>query len=78
LPQIGVVEGDPCERSDKLRRFATERGIPSVEYSEDIAPARGTSYGGRIAIFPGQSAAEEFSTLAHELAHLCSIDSYVA
>jgi len=51
-----------------LRRFATEQGI-SVEYSEDIAPARGTSYGGRIALLPGQSAAEEFSTLAHELAH---------
>jgi antirestriction protein ArdC len=68
LPQIGVVEGDSCAYSDKLRRFATEQGI-SVEYSEDIAPARGTSYGGRIAILPGQSAAEEFSTLAHELAH---------
>jgi antirestriction protein ArdC len=68
LPQIGVVQGDPCAYSDKLRRFATEQGI-SVEYSEDIVPARGTSYGGRIAILPGQSAAEEFSTLAHELAH---------
>jgi antirestriction protein ArdC len=68
LPQIGVVEGDPCVYSDKLRRFATGQGI-SVEYSEDIAPARGTSYGGRIALLPGQSAAEEFSTLAHELAH---------
>ncbi len=68
LPQIGLVEGDPCVYSDKLRRFATEQGI-SIEYSEDIAPARGTSYGGRIAILPGQTAAEEFSTLAHELAH---------
>lgn len=68
LPQIGLVEGDPCSYGGKLRRFATEQGI-SVEYSEDIAPARGTSYGGRIAILPGQSEAEEFSTLAHELAH---------
>jgi antirestriction protein ArdC len=68
LPQIGVVEGDPCDYGEKLRRFAVEQGI-SVEYSEDIAPARGTSYGGRIALLPGQSAAEEFSTLAHELAH---------
>jgi antirestriction protein ArdC len=68
LPQIGLVEGDPREYSDKLRRFAREEGI-SVEYSEHIAPARGTSYGGRVAILPGQSPAEEFSTLAHELAH---------
>jgi len=68
LPQIGLVEGDPREYSDKLRRFATEEGI-SVEYSEDITPARGTSYGGRVAILPDQSPAEEFSTLAHELAH---------
>ena len=27
------------------------------------------SYGGRIAILPGQEPAEEFSTLVHELAH---------
>ena len=27
------------------------------------------SYGGRIAILPGQQPAEEFSTLVHELAH---------
>jgi antirestriction protein ArdC len=68
LPQIGVVRGDPSEYADRLRRFASVQGI-SLEYSEEIAPARGTSYGGRIAILPGQSAAEEFSTLAHELAH---------
>jgi hypothetical protein len=52
----------------KLRSFASTQGI-AVEYSEAIAPARGTSFGGRIALLPGQSAAEEFSTLSHELAH---------
>jgi len=36
------------------------------------------SYGGRIAILPGQSKAEEFSTLVHELAHLCGAEIYVA
>jgi antirestriction protein ArdC len=68
LPQIGVVRGDPREYADRLRRFASAQGI-GVEHSEEIAPARGISYGGRIALLPGQSAAEEFSTLAHELAH---------
>ena len=68
LPQIGVVHGDPREFDDGLRRFAAAQNI-ALEYSEDIAPARGTSYGGRIALLPGQSPAEEFSTLVHELAH---------
>ena len=68
LPHIGVVEGEPREYSDRLRQFANAQGIV-IEYSEEIAPARGTSYGGRIALLPGQSAAEEFSTLAHEVAH---------
>lgn len=68
LPQIGVVHGDPCEHGDRLRKFAAAQNI-AIEYSDDIAPARGTSYGGRIALLPGQSPAEEFSTLVHELAH---------
>jgi len=68
LPQIGMVHGDPRECGETLRRFAAAQNI-AIEYSEDIAPARGTSYGGRIALLPGQSPAEEFSTLVHELAH---------
>jgi hypothetical protein len=68
LPQVCIVGGDPREYGDKLRRFATEQGI-FIEYSTEIAPARGMSCGGRIALLPGQSPAEEFSTLAHEMAH---------
>src|SRR5262249_33196817 len=68
LPRIGAVEGDPRECGDRLRRFASAQGI-AVEYSDEIAPARGMSHGGRITLLPGQSVAEEFSTLAHELAH---------
>jgi hypothetical protein len=44
------------------------QGIQLV-YNPKIAPALGISYGGRIAILPGQSKAEEFSTLVHETAH---------
>ena len=40
-----------------------------MSYNDRIAPALGMSYGGRIAILPGQSKAEEFSTLVHETAH---------
>jgi antirestriction protein ArdC len=68
LPQIGTVQGDPHAHTEELRKFAAAQNI-AIEYSEDIAPARGTSYGGRIALLPGQSPAEEFSTLVHELAH---------
>jgi antirestriction protein ArdC len=68
LPQIGAVTGDPREYGERLCRFASAQGI-SVRYSAEIAPARGMSSGGRITLLPGQSAAEEFSTLAHELAH---------
>ena len=34
-----------------------------------IAPAQGVSSGGRIRLMPGLSKAEEFSVMAHELAH---------
>jgi antirestriction protein ArdC len=68
LPQIGTVQGDPLEYRERLRSFASAQGI-SVEYSSAIAPAHGTSSGGHIKLLPGQSAAEEFSTLAHEIAH---------
>ena len=68
LPTIGSVNGDPRAYRERLAKFVTEQGI-ALEYSQDIAPARGISAGGRIRLLPGQSPAEEFATLAHELAH---------
>ena len=68
LPEIGNVNGDPREYRDRLGKFVTEQGI-LLEYSQDIAPARGTSAGGKITLLPGQAPAEDFSTLAHEVAH---------
>ena len=68
LPEIGSVNGDPCGHRERLAKFVTEQGI-ALEYSDEIAPARGMSEGGKITLLPGQSAAEEFATLAHEVAH---------
>ncbi len=68
LPEIGSVNGDPREYRERLAKCVAEQGIV-LEYSQEIAPARGTSAGGKIMLLPGQSPAEEFATLAHELAH---------
>jgi N-terminal domain of anti-restriction factor ArdC len=68
LPTMHEVNGDPGKNIDRLAAFLKGKGIQLV-YNEKIAPALGMSYGGRIAILPGQSKAEEFSTLVHETAH---------
>ena len=68
LPELRGITGDVGENRDRLIAFIERQGIELV-FTERIAPALGMSYGGRIAILPGQSEAEEFSTLVHELAH---------
>ena len=62
------VKGDVGEYRERLIDFILSQGI-ELEFKESIAPALGMSYGGKIAILPGQSAAEEFSTLVHEASH---------
>ncbi len=62
------INGDVGEYRERLIDFTMAQGI-ELEFKESIAPALGMSYGGRIAILPGQAPAEEFSTLVHELAH---------
>lgn len=68
LPEMERVSGDPGGSIERLAAFVKSLGIQLV-YNPKIAPALGISYGGRIAILPGQSKAEEFSTLVHETAH---------
>ena len=68
LPELREISGDVGENRDRLIGFIEHQGI-ELAFTERIAPALGVSYGGRIAILPGQSKAEEFSTLVHELAH---------
>ncbi len=68
LPQIGSINGDPGAHRERLEQFVREQGI-ALEYSEDIAPAKGVSEGGKIKLLPGQTAAETMATLVHEIAH---------
>jgi hypothetical protein len=69
LPDLSErVKGEVGEYRERLIDFFVAQGI-KLEFKESIAPAMGMSYGGRIAILPGQAPAEEFSTLVHELAH---------
>ncbi len=68
LPTLGEITGEVGTYLDRLRKFVVSCGI-ELEYSEDIAPALGVSYGGRIALLPGQTKPEEFAALVHETAH---------
>jgi hypothetical protein len=68
LPKMREIYGSVGQNRDRILRFIEAQGIELV-FSENIAPNLGVSYGGRIAILPGQSEAEEFSTLVHEVAH---------
>ena len=69
LPDYEItVTGEVGEYRDRLRDFLALRSIELV-YNENIAPAFGVSYGGKIALLPGQSKAQEFVTLVHETAH---------
>jgi hypothetical protein len=68
LPEPATVKGDVGGNYDRLLAFIERQGI-ALEFNERIAPALGVSYGGKIALLPGQSKAETFATLVHELAH---------
>lgn len=62
------ITGEVGGNRDRLISFLAQQNI-RLEFSERIAPALGVSYGGKIALLPGQSQAEEFTTLVHETAH---------
>jgi hypothetical protein len=69
LPELSTkVSGDVGEHRERLIDFIVTQGI-QLEFKESISPALGASYGGKIVLLPGQSTAEEFSTLVHELSH---------
>jgi len=68
LCELGSAQGDPAGYTEKLKEFIAERRI-QLEYSDSIYPAQGQCSPGKIVLLPGQTAAEEYATLAHEAAH---------
>lgn len=68
LPEFTETRGNPGRHTERLKALVTGRGI-ELNYSDKIAPAHGVSISNRITLLPGLSPAEEFATLAHELAH---------
>ena len=68
LPEFAQARGEPGEYTGRLMQFAAEQGI-DVEFSDALVSAHGMSAGGKIIVRRGLSPAEEFSVLAHELAH---------
>ena len=69
LPELEHgISGEVGSHRDHLMDFLARQNI-ALEFNEKIAPALGVSYGGKIALLPGQSKAEEFVTLVHETAH---------
>ncbi len=77
LPTLTDVEGDVAGYRERLVEYVESQNI-KLRYSEKIAPAKGLSSGGRITLLAGMQSAEEFSTLVHEMAHLCGAAIYVA
>ena len=69
LPEFDrTISGEVGGHRERLIAFLDAQKI-ALEFNERIAPALGVSYGGRIALLPGQTQAEEFTTLVHETAH---------
>ncbi len=69
LPELEPVTGEAGVYLDRMREYVISQGI-ALEYTESIAPALGTAFGTTIRLLPGQSKAEELTTLVHETAHL--------
>jgi len=68
LPALTEVSGDVSGYRERLFKFVEGQNV-NLSFSERIAPAKGLSQGGKITLLSGMQPAEEFSTLAHEIAH---------
>ena len=68
LPEFATVLGDPSQYLECLKVLVLSHAIV-LDYDASLAPAKGVSRGGHITLLPNLTAAEEFCTLVHELAH---------
>jgi hypothetical protein len=68
LPALTEVNGDVSGYRERLFKFVEAQSV-ELSFSEQIAPAKGLSHGGKITLLSGMQPAEEFSTLVHEMAH---------
>jgi len=69
LPQLEQTTGSGGTYLDRLREYVSAQGI-TLEFDGSIAPALGAAFGTTIRLLPGQTDAETFTTLVHEMAHL--------
>jgi antirestriction protein ArdC len=68
LPEFATATGEPKEYLGRLKELVSAKGI-ALEYSDEIAPAKGMSSGGKITLLPNLKPGEHFAVLVHETAH---------
>jgi antirestriction protein ArdC len=68
LAEFAQVKGEPGQYLEMLKAYVAVKGI-KLDYNLLPGQTLGLSCGGRIVIKAGMTAAEEFSTLVHELGH---------
>lgn len=68
LPEFARPTGDPRDYLPRLLDIATSRGL-TVERGCDLGGAEGLTDGSTIRLRAGLPTADEFTTLAHEIAH---------
>ena len=68
LPEFAQASGNPQEHLARLKQLIESEGI-TLAYHTSLDGADGRSSPGQILIRSGMMPAEEFSVLAHELAH---------
>src|SRR6202041_2532734 len=67
-PTLTEVNGDVSGYRERLFKFVESQSV-ELSFSEQIAPAKGLSHGGKITLLPGMQPPEDFSTLVHEIPH---------